>query len=457
MDNHKKSYGQFFTTNALILQEMIGLMNIHENMSILEPSAGQGDIVHNIIKKHPKLLNNIEAWEIDETITPINKELPISYGENFFDKAFEYIQKNKQFNTIIGNPPYNVLKNAHEKTKENAQYFKEKFKYPDKVNLYILFIHISIHLLAYNGELIFIVPREWLYLNSAKPLHKAIMENGHITHIIDIQDSRVFNDTTISNLIIFRFEKNKKSQVLFYKELTNNITNNTWQEKRILNYHNSFLILDNRLFNLLHKNDYSIINDIFDIKVGSATGADTIYNVTHHDELDTFLKESTVHKTLTTRGIEYFINVNDYKTLESIPKNTMKYLLEHKDLLINRRIRTFDESNWWLYGAQRNEKYMYSTKPRLMMTYRTRKKELFTIGIPGIPYIGSMSGAYPKKKMNLTELKDYQDYLNSDLFKDFLKAFGLQSGSRVILQPSAFSFLPIFKNSTIKKILSNKE
>ena len=90
----------------------------------------------------------------------INKD-DVIYGDFLKQKI------QKTYTTIIGNPPYIRTKRG---------------------NLYIDFIKKCYHLLDDCGELIFIVPSDFLKLTSASKLLKEMLENGSFTNIFHPND-----------------------------------------------------------------------------------------------------------------------------------------------------------------------------------------------------------------------------------------------------------------------------
>ena len=189
-DYHSK--GQYFTEDINLQNHVVNLIFNIPN-KILEPSIGRGDLVCRAKKKFKNI--PIDMYEIDEDIAlleGINKD-DIVYGD-FMNQNI-----NIKYDTIIGNPPY-------VKTK--------------KGNLYIDFIDKCYHLLYNNGELIFIVPSDFLKLTSAVKIIK-MMENGTFTHIIH-PNKKPFKNASI-DVIIFRYCKNKSLPKKHYSTMLSNI------------------------------------------------------------------------------------------------------------------------------------------------------------------------------------------------------------------------------------------
>ena len=301
--------GQVFTPNDIVSQM---LLLCHNRGRVLEPSCGNGAFSKNI--------PNCVAIEIDSKHID-SKMLNI----DFFDYSIE-----EKFDTIIGNPPYvryqDILPQTKEKLKSNL--------FDERSNLYLFFIEKCIKHLNDGGELIFITPRDFLKATSSIKLNKFIFEQGTITDLIDLGDENIFAGFT-PNCIIFRFEKGN-----FIRK-----TNITKQ----------FVFSNGQL--LFTNNNYTVaFNDIFFVKVGAVSGNDKIFT----NELgNTEFVCSSTYKTGKTKRMIFN---------EQIP-----YLEQYKEILLQRGIKKFDESNWWQWGRN----HYISSQKRIYVNCKTRNKKPF--------------------------------------------------------------------------------
>jgi len=348
-----ENLGQVFTP-SFIVADMINL--IKRGDTILEPSAGDGAFVS-------QLNGDITAIEIDEKLAKRYNFLNIDF--------FEYPLSNK-FDTIIANPPYVKYQNILPSTKKLIQpsIFNEidYSIFDNRSNLYLFFIYKSILHLKPRGELIFITPREFLKATSAIKLNKFIYSQGTITDIIELGDKKIFKNAQ-PNTIIWRFEKNNF--------------------KRITSIEKKFIYNKGQL--LFTKNRYSInFNDLFYVKVGAVSGADKYFE--HPDGIDFVC--SYTNKTGKTKKMLY----NSYhKDLEKV-----------KDKLLNRKIRKFNDTNWYEWGR----KYYESDKNRIYVNSKTRNKKPFFISDIKA-YDGSILAIFPRKDVTDKELKKMCDILNN--------------------------------------------
>jgi adenine-specific DNA-methyltransferase len=315
-----KRLGQFFTKNVDLQKKVYEF--IHNNPeTILEPSVGRGDLVKYITKFNSKI--KFQCYEIDKALDFIINTDCIIF-ENFLK-----VNIKNNYKTIIGNPPYVRTK---------------------KGNLYIDFINKCINILEENGELIFIIPSDFFKLTSAIKTIKKMMDNGTITHIYHPHDENLFENASI-DVIIFRYCKNKKleKKVLYNDELLYII-----ESGGLLSFSES-------------KNDNKIpINQLFNVYVGMVTGKESVYK---NEELGNIKLLNGENK------------INRYIYLIEFPSRDdkiNKYILKNKKLLISRKIKKFNELNWFQWGAPRNIKIMEENKNKdcIYVKNLTREKKV---------------------------------------------------------------------------------
>ena len=148
----------------------------------------------------------------------------------------------------------------------------------------------------------------------------------------------------------------------------------------------------------------SIISDYFDVYVGMVTGKESVY------KNDTFGNITLLNK---KNVRDKYIFIHEFPT-SNVELN--KYMLENKDILINRKIKKYTEKNWWLWGAPRNQKKIENNigKKCIYVSNLTRNKEVAFEG--KVEYFGgSLLMMIPKKEV---DLKIMVEYLNSDTFKE---------------------------------------
>lgn len=419
----KSIRGQFFTKNEKIQEILVSLLTPRHDWRVLEPSAGAGDIVRAVKKSYPEA--SITGWEIDENVAPRGLNVEI---RDFFTPTDE------KFHSIIGNPPYVGWKNVEDGTKKSAAEVKQG--YSDKANLYYLFMDRCIDLLEDGGELIFIQPKEWLYSTSALPIREKMLREGMLTHVIDGGEEKVFSDADVPAIMIFRFEKGKKSHSFLHKH--GFFSQDLWSSHTLSRTEDGFWIfLTEEMAEELE--GMKKLGDFFSVRVGIVSGADKIFNVSNNPQLSVFQEEGTVKRYRTTKTVEQYIDVHDYTAFEQIPEHTRKYLLSHKEALIKRKIASFHEGNWWRYGAIRNKKLMESSSQRIYAFAKTRSETPFFVDDSAVYYGGGLLGLFPKKDI---DIKEALETLNSRDFRKICEAFGLTTANKVSFQPKTLESVP---------------
>ena len=423
----KEQRGQFFTTSPMVQKVMLDLLQPKKG-KVLEPSAGAGHLVKALEECSDEF--DIDAVELDETIPPVCAT-PIT-KQDFFAFSDETDEK---YAHIFGNPPYVAWKNMEDASKVSAK--DVKAAYSDKTNLYHLFIDRCIDLLDENGQMVLIVPKEWLYTSSAAPLRKKVLEQGRITHIVDCGEEKLFTDAHVPALLIFRFVKTSTvstdTTVQFAANL-NEAHKGTWEPRVLVNKNSRWLLLHKELAEKVA--NWGVLGDVFSVKVGMITGLDSVFRVSNPDDFE----PSAVRRYITTKGTEYFIDVNHCSEWSDVPPKTAAYLLAHKPSLIGRRISPFNESNWWKYGAIRNKPAMDSTDKRLYGFCKTRSVTPFFKMDDNDYYSGGILGLFAKNSD--VDMDKALEVLNSADFREVMEAMFLATGNKVSLQPATLEDAP---------------
>lgn len=378
MNSNQHKLGQYFTTSHELQKKVIEFISNKPDV-ILEPSVGKGDLIEAVINKYSENNIKFDMYEIDNTIKPLT-----CIPNNIIYSDFITQEITRKYKTIIGNPPF-------VKTK--------------KGNLYIDFTEKCYNILDDNGELIFIVPSDFFKLTSSTKLLNKMMASGTFTHIYHPHKENLFKNASI-DVLIYRYCKNVEL------------------EKKVI-YNNELLYIINNdgliTFNKDNQDSNIDFKDYFDIYVGMVNGKESVYKNKELGNIELINGENKINK---------YIFINTYPC-ENDEIN--KYLQQHKDVLINRKIKKFNDENWFEWGAPRNisniKKNMGS---ECIYIYNLTRAKIIAFKGRVNYFGGSLLCLIPKKDKNI-KLDLFINYLNSDEFKkNFMFSGRFKIGHRQI-------------------------
>lgn len=382
-----KNLGQYFTTSAVLKEKMYSFI-LNSPERILEPSVGRGDLVSFVKQRMPGIC--FDMFEIDSRIKMLKdvEKSDVIYGDFILQKI------SKTYRTIIGNPPYVRTKTG---------------------NLYIDFISKCHELLSERGgELVFLVPSDFFKLTSASKLLKLLMKTGSFTHVFHPNNERFFAGASI-DVLVFRY----------CKGLIN--------EKKVL-YNDTTMFVCNKEGLLTFSSEEELSNtffqDYFDIYVGIVSGKEAVYK---NDELGNILVLNGQNK------IEKYIYIENFPSKD---QGINEYLIKFKQDLVSRKIKKFNEENWFEWGAMRNVSVVNEKAGEdcIYIHTLTRNAEVAFTG--KVRYFGGgLLMLVPKKKCNLELITSY---INSSSFKNnFMFSGRFKIGHRQISNsalPAKYSY-----------------
>jgi len=361
---HKKCLGQYFTISE-DLQRWVFDHVAHKDQCLLEPSFGAGHLLKPFLdmnKNYP-----VHGYEIDSSVQPIvtwNQHQQLCYGD-FMEREIAV-----KYKTIIGNPPY---------VKQSTG------------NLYLKFIEKCSHLLEEGGELLFIVPSDFLKVTSASKLIEEMTQNGDFTHFWFPHQENLFEGASI-DVVVFRYEKHLGKTSIQTSTIVNG-------EERFIQIRKGIITFS--------ENEIACppLSELFHVYVGIVSGKDEAYRsplgnlgvLTDKDRIESFIFAET------------FPTPNE---------EANQHLLSKKNELMSRKIRKFNEKNWFEWGAPRNIGAMkeYSGKPCIYVRNITRKKEVAFLDKMQ-HFGGSLLCLLPKKEMTVFEMTRIMEYINGSNFQ----------------------------------------
>ena len=125
------------------------------------------------------------------------------------------------FDVVIGNPPYVFARDEGFKEEEKS-YFYQKYKLAQyQLNTYIMFTEESFNLLSPTGRMGFIIPNNWLTIDTTSFFRKFVINRGKQIVIVNIYD-KVFQQANVDTSILL-FSKSGDSKISFFEMINEKI------------------------------------------------------------------------------------------------------------------------------------------------------------------------------------------------------------------------------------------
>ena len=334
----KDQFCSFYTNSEDITFYMSSRLGIHNGDIILEPSAGEGIFIDEVLKTRKKV--HIDALDINDDAISIlqkkyddNPDVDVRKTDTLFDSQLDKYDISqlwlKQTDTlldeqldffnstgghytgVIGNPPYGAWQDYERRDRLKKKYVGQYVK-----ETYSLFLLRCISVLKLNGRLSFIIPDTFLYVNMHTKLRELLLKKTKIEEII-IFPSKFFPGISFgySNLCIITLERSEmqvaiNNSVKIYRgfkkseEFRRLIVNDTLpsyienfnlkQSDVLSNPQHRFVFADNQIVSLLKKTTVNL-GDIADVVTGFYTGnnkkfikaaSDTVKGAKNYEVID---------------------------------------------------------------------------------------------------------------------------------------------------------------------------
>lgn len=387
----RKAHGQYFTLST-VLQKLVYDYVQNKGHTLLEPSFGAGHLLRPFLAEDPNYpMVCCELNRVDEPVVVFGGAQRQVYGD-FLSQT----DLGGPFMTIVGNPPYVTRRGLS--------------------NLYLAFIERCVSLLAEGGELIFIVPSNFVKLTSAQGLVKTMHEGGTFTHITTPHDEKMFEGASV-DILVFRYVKSDMCHRTSY--------NGRDVEARLVR---GILTLTDRLSSGV------CLEDLYTVYVGMVSGCDSVFR-SQLGHLSLLVKKDTV---------ETYIYTEEFPTGDAAVD---AYLEAHKPRLMSRKIRPMTEESWFKWGAMRNKARVDACigRPCAYLNMLTRTSSPAFLGT--VQYFGGqLLCIVPRTEEALIRLCDLVAFLNSDVFrKEHTYAGRFKAGQREVANcalPATFAQCP---------------
>jgi len=110
----------------------------------------------------------------------------------------EVFEARDGFDVMIANPPYI----SHDKITEKQAIRRRYSVYEPFADIYCYFIELGVRLLNNSGTLMFITSNSYIKAEYGQPLRSFLSDNTHITHVINLDVSQVFEAAIVNVCIL---------------------------------------------------------------------------------------------------------------------------------------------------------------------------------------------------------------------------------------------------------------
>lgn len=455
----KDIYCSYYTNSNSITNYMVKRLDISHSDLILEPSAGEGIFIDEILKNRcdvhvdaldinpesiailEKKYEKSELVTVRKTDTLLDEQLD-SYGmqqlwlketDTLLDNQLDYFgQIGGHYDKVIGNPPYGAWQDY-----EKRDVLKKKYSGHYVKETYSLFLLRCMSVLKMRGRLSFIIPDTFMFLNMHSKLRDVLLTRSKIDEIL-IFPSKFFPGVSFgySNLSIITLERCEKGEALRndfrvvqgfqspeefglmfdQHELPKHIKVIHLNQKDILDNDNHRFVLAQTEQKLMLNSVQNRLGDVADVVTGFYTG-DNIRFIKARDES---VKGSKNYEKINSK------EVFECESLEGIPNIEVGYIPYVKSASRRRYLR--DEDEWYVrWDSATIEFYNSNKKSRFQNSSfyfksgvaipMVKSKSIRAFMMDHRVFDQSIVGIFPRDK---TKLYYLLALMNSDVINEYI-------------------------------------
>ena len=411
IEGYNKLRGGYYTPEKIA--EFIATWAIRtKNDEILEPSCGDGsfisaiaDRLHKMGASDQSIKHNVTGVELDK----IEASKASQYGPNVVQSDFfTYYQKcidgEKEFDVIVGNPPFIRYQNFEEEYRKVAFELMTKHGFqPNRLmNIWLPFLVLACKALKPDGRVGMVIPAELFQVDYAAEAR--LFLSNYFESLTLVTFKKLVFDDIQQEVILLLGERKSSKQGIRVVELdgleslisAGQACLKVAEVKKLDHSKDKWVkyYLSNEELNLLDRLNKSskITNatDLYDVNVGLVSGENAFF-IINQEIVDKFhLQESVVpiiSRTDQIKGLE--LTEQDYENLVKAGKKV--YFFEPADLPIDELPKSQRRYIQWGEAQEYNKNYKCRIRLRWYHVSYTWRAEAFLV---------RQANLYPKMVLN---------------------------------------------------------
>lgn len=226
----KKKSGSYYTPEKLsffVADYCLNYLSNKENITILEPSVGDGSFIQSISNSSKnKNFNRINLSIVEKDVEELRKAQNIEIQENILinsfhsDYLFFHFENQNNYSLVIGNPPYVKKNHLTTEQKELAKNIHLHRNLSDKSinNIWTSFLISGIDKLDVDGLLAMILPLELLQVKFTEEIRNLLKEEFQRIEIFTFNELQ-FKECKGQDTVLLIGFKQHNSPGVFYTNI----------------------------------------------------------------------------------------------------------------------------------------------------------------------------------------------------------------------------------------------
>lgn len=465
---NRKQTGSFYTPKSIanfLVSYLSDKLQDKENISVLEPSAGDGIFVKTIYNQKTLAYKIEKVVAVEQSKRELNKitnEIKETSFSAIHSDFLDFQNENKQkFSLVVGNPPYIKKNLLRENQIAFCKLIHQNANLADTIpkNIWTAFLVRCIEFTADDGILSFVLPSELLQVKFAAELRELILKQFERVEIFTFNEL-LFKDCKGQDTLLLIGEKKSNDKGVFYCNIDKQedleerkftlAQNIKIKESKWTHHH-----LETEEIDLIEKlrEQLLTINDYCSSKAGIVTGANdyfivdakTVDEYSLHDFVKPIIQKGVfVNGSVELSNEEFQILVDQSRPtyLIAIDKHSQirsnakfwKYKQIGEDKNLHKRYKTSIRENWF-------EVPNVGTAPQAFFFKRCSEYPKL---IKNTASVLATDSAYTISMRDNFEIENLIYSFYNSLTLSFVELYGRYYGGGVLeLTPNEFKVLPV--------------